>query len=123
STPSNDNFPQRFRFFVTEIERLELEISQAERQKQTYQEYADSLVRYKKDFQDFKEAVRKAHPGEYQIRYDNMLSLEAIQRKINRETQLFEFFWGDSNLSLITLTSDTAMLVSIPVSVVMSSLD
>jgi CHAT domain-containing protein len=123
SLSSNDSIYQRWRFFVTEINKLKLKITEAERQNLAYRQFADSLIRLQDAFQLFKAGLKESHPGVYQIRYDSMLSLDEIQEKIDPGTQLFEFFWGDSAVSLVTLTQNTALLVSLPLSEIKPELD
>lgn len=123
STGSEDSISHRFNAFAAEIQRLNLKISQSTTRKLPFPELSDSLLRLKEAFQIFQEEVKNKYPAEYQIRYDSMFTLFEIQEKIEPRTQLFEFLWGNSEFYLLTLTRDTSLLVSLPLSEIKPVLD
>ena len=118
-----DSLVRKLNYLVSEIERLEqlvqLEISSS----QTSSGFNDSLLTYKNNYQSLIDKGATLYPGYFQVRYEDMFSIWEIQEKMDANSQLLEYFWGDSIISLLSITADTAFLTSIPIKNVEKILD
>ncbi len=104
-----ESVPKKELEFVASIERLKHKSASGN----TINAGADSAVLLEREYRTFREEISDRYPTYFQVRYDNMLNLEQIQSEIGPGIQLFEYLWGDSAVSLVSVTYDTAFLASI----------
>ncbi|MDY8136935.1 CHAT domain-containing tetratricopeptide repeat protein [Aquimarina sp. 2201CG5-10] len=64
-----------------------------------------------------KDVLEKRYPKYYQLKYeDKTLSVKEIQKKIDQNTTLLEYFVADSTLYVFLLTKDTAKIKELSIS-------
>ena len=80
-------------------------------------------IKLQEEYQDLKESLATKYGSYYQIKYDSMLSLQEAQALIDSQAQFFEYLWGDSMISLVSFSRDTAFLEAIPLDSVNNSLE
>lgn len=99
-------------------------IENLERQSNQSEEFsADSLSRTRNQYRSLQNVIRSTYPTYYQIRYDSMLTLDQVQALHNDGSQTLEYFWGDTTLSILTISADSASLRSIKRSTIERDLD
>lgn len=106
-----DSVERRFERFRAEIERLTFWIKAGPNHSMHH--FADSLVIERSNFHDFQQIVAQKYPSYYRIEYDSMISLTEVQNYLCDNEQLFEYFWSDSSIFLLSLTKDTQIFVQI----------
>ena len=61
------------------------------------------------------EEIRENHPAYFQMNYDSvLLSSSEIQNELRNDEQLLEFFWGEEDIYLMSVTADSIVFHKIP---------
>ncbi|MCB0685943.1 MAG: CHAT domain-containing protein [Saprospiraceae bacterium] len=115
-----DSISDQNLYFTSTIQKLQMQLDNASANESIL--ITDSLFKIRNDYNVFRNQLASDFPGEFLVRYDSMISLAQIQSRLEPDLQLFEYFWGDSDLFLVTFTRDSAILASIPIASVELSL-
>ena len=75
------------------------------------------LFKYERKYQKVKQALSATFPSYYESKFGKeLIDLKTIQSILEENEQILEYFWGDSLISILSITSDTSRLHYSPIS-------
>ncbi len=92
------------------------EVAQQSEDIPNFEKNQERLFEARQQLQQYKDEMSTRFPTYYHLKYDALLTIPKLQKELNKKDQLLEYFWGDSLLSIVAISSSNAKLAFVPIS-------
>ncbi len=59
-----------------------------------------------REYQTLQGVIQNNYSSYHQAKYDRMITLEEVQKSLDQETQVLEYFYGDGSISILSITTE-----------------
>ncbi|MCH7772751.1 MAG: tetratricopeptide repeat protein, partial [Bacteroidetes bacterium] len=78
---------------------------------------SSQLLKYEREYQKVKQALSVMFPSYYESKFGKeLIDLKTIQSRLEENEQILEYFWADSLIVILSITSDSSRLHYTPIS-------